>query len=127
MLVLLHAHGGLLRLGQYVHHQIQSIEKCYSTNLQANCLAIHEFGKDLEAQIGKVQFLVVLVFAAYASGLTMIVTNHPVGAEALLPVGASGRPANSNCLSNPWQPLVIALVTPGNCPSDPCNCPSNPW
>ncbi|KAA6420977.1 MAG: hypothetical protein FRX49_09117 [Trebouxia sp. A1-2] len=56
----------------------------------ANCLAIHEFGKDLEAQIGKLQFLAVLVFAAYASGLTMIVTNHPVGAEALLPVGASG-------------------------------------
>lgn len=64
---------------------------CYSTKLQANCLAIHEFGKDLEAQIGKLQFLAVLVFAAYASGLTMIVTNHPVGAEALLPVGASGR------------------------------------
>ncbi len=62
--------------------------------MQANCLAIHEFGKDLEAQIGKLQFLAVLVFAAYASGLTMIITNHPVGAEALLPVGASGRAAN---------------------------------
>ncbi len=72
-----------------------------SLYMQANCLAIHEFGKDLEAQIGKLQFLAVLVFAAYASGLTMIITNHPVGAEALLPVGASGRPANSNCPSNP--------------------------
>lgn len=59
-------------------------------HLLANCLAIHEFGKDLEAEIGKLQFLAVLVFAAYGSGLTMIITNHPVGAEALLPVGASG-------------------------------------
>lgn len=59
-------------------------------HLLANCLAIHEFGKDLEAQIGKLQFVAVLVFAAYASGLAMIMTNRPVGAEALLPVGASG-------------------------------------
>lgn len=57
---------------------------------QANCLAIHEFGKDLEAQIGRVQFVAVLVFSAYASGLAMIISNHPIGAEALLPVGASG-------------------------------------
>lgn len=58
--------------------------------MQANCLAIHEFGKDLEAQVGKIQYLAVLVFSAYASGLLMVVTNRPVGAEAFLPVGASG-------------------------------------
>ncbi|DBA82805.1 TPA: hypothetical protein ACH3X1_007031 [Trebouxia sp. C0004] len=72
-------------------------------HLLANSLAIHEFGKDLEAEIGKLQFLAVLVFAAYASGLTMIVTNHPIGAEALLPVGASGRVQiqySSSCIAN---------------------------
>lgn len=79
------------RHGQCVSDQIQTFEHVNQPITQANCLAIHEFGKDLEAQIGKLQFLAVLVFAAYASGLTMIVTNHPVGAEALLPVGASGR------------------------------------
>lgn len=41
--------------------------------------------------MGKVQYLAVLVFSAYASGLLMVVTNRPVGAEAFLPVGASGR------------------------------------
>lgn len=59
-------------------------------HLQANCVAIHEFGKDLEAQVGKLQYLAVLVFSAYASGLFMVVTNRPIGAEAFLPVGASG-------------------------------------
>ena len=59
--------------------------------LQANSVAIHEFGKDLEAEVGKLQYLAVLVFSAYASGLFMIVTNRPIGAEAFLPVGASGR------------------------------------
>ena len=54
-------------------------------------MAIHEFGKDLEAQVGKLQYLAVLVFSAYASGLFMVVTNRPIGAEAFLPVGASGR------------------------------------
>ena len=53
-------------------------------------MAIHEFGKDLEAEVGKLQYLAVLVFSAYASGLFMIVTNRPIGAEAFLPVGASG-------------------------------------
>lgn len=59
-------------------------------HLQANCVAIHEFGKDLEAQVGKLQYLAVLVFSAYASGLFMVVTNRPIGNEAFLPVGASG-------------------------------------
>ncbi|KAL3157950.1 hypothetical protein ABBQ32_012350 [Trebouxia sp. C0010 RCD-2024] len=59
-------------------------------HLLANCVAIHEFGKDLEAQVGKLQYLAVLVFSAYASGLFMVVTNRPIGAEAFLPVGASG-------------------------------------
>lgn len=53
-------------------------------------MAIHEFGKDLEAEVGKLQYLAVLVFSAYASGLFMVITNRPIGAEALLPVGASG-------------------------------------
>ena len=67
-------------------------------NLQANCLAIHEFGKDLEGQVGKLQYLAVLVFSAYASGLLMVVTNRPVGAEAFLPVGASGAAIHAAAL-----------------------------
>ena len=39
--------------------------------------------------------MAVLVSAAYASGLAMIMTNRPVGAEALLPVGASGDSLDS--------------------------------
>ena len=54
-------------------------------------MAIHEFGKDLEAQVGKLQLLAVLAFSAYTSGLFMIVTQRPVGPEAMLPVGASGN------------------------------------
>ena len=57
---------------------------------QANCLAVHEFGKELESRVGRTQFVSVLVFAAYTSGLVMIATGQPVGAEAYLPVGASG-------------------------------------
>ena len=64
---------------------------CLPACLQANCVAVHEFGKDLEGQVGKLQFLAVLIAAAYASGLTMLVTGRPVGAEASLPVGASGN------------------------------------
>ena len=48
--------------------------------------------------MGKIQYLAVLVFSAYASGLLMVVTNRPVGAEAFLPVGASGTAPHAAAL-----------------------------
>lgn len=83
----------------------------WSLQLQANCLAIHEFGKDLEAQVGKIQYLAVLVFSAYASGLLMVVTNRPVGAEAYLPVGASGTAPHAAALF-----FLATMVLPFDCP-----------
>ena len=86
--VLMHAHGDMVNV---------SVTKFRRLNMSINqsrrpiALRFMSLARTLEARIGKLQFLAVLVFAAYASGLTMIVTNHPVGAEALLPVGASGR------------------------------------
>lgn len=81
-------------------------------HLQANCVAIHEFGKDLEAQVGKIQFIAVLVFSAYASGLFMVVTNRPIGVEAFLPVGASGSPVccNSYVLCRSCSFMLYASV-----------------
>lgn len=59
--------------------------------LQANVVAIHEFGKELEGRINKLQYLAVLLSAAFGSGVFMIATGRPVGTEALLPVSASGE------------------------------------
>ena len=58
--------------------------------MQANVVAIHEFGKELEGRINKLQYLAVLLSAAFGSGVFMIATGRPVGTEALLPVSASG-------------------------------------
>ena len=62
----------------------------FLTRLQANVVAIHEFGKELEGRVSKLQYLAVLLSAAYASGVVMLYTGRPIGAEALLPVSASG-------------------------------------
>ena len=53
-------------------------------------VAIHEFGKELEGRINKLQYLAVLLSAAYGSGLFQLAMGRPVGPEALLPVSASG-------------------------------------
>ena len=68
------------------------------TATQANCLAIHEFGKELESRVGRIQFVSVLVFAAYTSGVVMIGTGRPTGLDAFLPVGASGTGLQTLCV-----------------------------
>lgn len=76
--------------GQYWRFYTTTLLHANLLHLLANCLAIHEFGKELESRVGRIQFVSVLVFAAYTSGLIMIATGRPTGADAFLPVGASG-------------------------------------
>ena len=55
--------------------------------VQANCLALHEFGKDLERHVGSVNMAAILVASAVGSGLAA--THFGLGASAV-PLGASG-------------------------------------
>ena len=72
-------------------HRFRANALCSAERMQANAVAIHEFGKELEGRINKLQYLAVLFSAAFGSGVFMIATGRPVGVEALLPVGASGK------------------------------------
>ena len=55
--------------------------------MQANSLALHEFGKDLERHVGSVNMAAILVASAVGSGLAA--THFGLGPSAV-PLGASG-------------------------------------
>ena len=55
--------------------------------MQANSLAVHEFGKDLERHVGSVNMAAILLASAVGSGLAA--THFGLGASAV-PLGASG-------------------------------------
>jgi membrane associated rhomboid family serine protease len=76
--------------GQWWRNYTSSLLHVNLLHLLANCLAIHEYGKDLEAHIGHVSFLAVAAVSALASSSLAGMLGAQQGNVAAMPVGASG-------------------------------------